>query len=137
MACKNVCSLCPHLVISDSIEFTGDALNITIANNGYRNGEKVCIVLAQAIPSETTINAPVNIVVGGTEFPLVNCNCSLTLARQLRSRTRYATRVITNETTGEFRLLGNPCCNRPRVLEALPIVEPTQTNSNEGDDSNE
>ena len=64
MACKNVCRLCNHLAISTAVAFTDGNLVITLPAASYRNGEKVCIVIAQAIPEDTTINAPVVIQIG-------------------------------------------------------------------------
>ena len=61
MACKNVCKLCNHLVLSTAIAFTGGNLVVTIPEGSYNNGEKYCIVLAQSIPNATTITAPVMI----------------------------------------------------------------------------
>lgn len=121
MGCKNVCKLCPHLVISTAVAYdaTTDTLNITIPDNGYRNCEKVCIVVAQTIPVTTTRTALVNIVVGGSTFPLVKCNCSQATACEIGTRRKYYTRVSTNATSGVFKLLGNiyPCC-----LDALDIL---------------
>jgi len=133
MSCKNVCRLCRALVLSESVLFdpTTNSLDITLPTpseeNGvrYLNGCKVCIVVAQAIPASTTINALVNIVIGGTRFPLVQCNCSQVTACQIKSRTRYATRVVTDTVSGSFRLLSNLCCTKPDNLRALPITPTT------------
>ena len=59
MACKPVCRLCPRLVISQAVTFSGGNLIVNLPAGSYLNGEKYCIVIAQAIPSTTTINAPV------------------------------------------------------------------------------
>lgn len=123
--CKNVCRLCNNLVLSTAIAFdaTTNTLNITIPDNGYRNCEKVCIVIAQAIPTTTTISALVNIVIGTSTFPLQRCNCTQATACEIRTRTKYSTKVVTNTTSGAFRLLGRtyPCC--PESLDVLPIEE--------------
>ena len=75
MACKNVCKLCNHLVLSTAIAFTGGNLVVTIPEGSYNNGEKYCIVLAQSIPNTTTITAPVMIQIGTgtTLYPLEWC----------------------------------------------------------------
>ena len=133
MNCKSNCKICRQLVISESVLFdpTTNSLDITLPTpseeNGvrYLNGCKVCIVVAQAIPASTTINALVNIVIGGTRFPLVQCNCSQVTACQIKSRTRYATRVVTDTVSGSFRLLSNLCCTKPDNLRALPITPTT------------
>ena len=68
MACKNVCKLCDKLVISTAVAFTNGNLVITIPACSYNNNEKYCIVIAQSIPTTTTIAAPVYIQIGtGTE----------------------------------------------------------------------
>ena len=113
MACKNVCRLCDHLIISTAVTFTaGTGLVITVPEGSYADGEKYCIVVAQAIPDTTTINAPVFIQIGaGTElYPLNKFDCTQATACSIRTRTKYATRVETSATTGVFKLLGKVCC---------------------------
>ena len=131
MACQNVCKLCPNLIISTAVAFdpATNSLDITIPDTGFRNGEKVCIVVAQTIPTSTTINALVNIVVNGISFPLQRCNCTQATACEIRTRTKYSTKVVTNTVSGAFRLLGRiyPLC--PESLEALPT---TTTTTEEG-----
>lgn len=121
--CNNVCRICDNLVISESVLFdpTSNSLDITIPNNGYRNCDVVCIVVAQTIPASTTINALVNIVVGGTRFPLIKTNCTQATACEIQTRTKYKTRVLTNTVSGTFRLQGKICCARPSNLVELPI----------------
>lgn len=124
MSCKNVCRLCPSLIISESVLFdpTTNSLDITIPNNSYRSGDKVCIVVAQSIPSSTTINALVYIVVNGVRFPLQKCNCVQAVASEIKSRTKYSTRVVTNTVSGAFRLLGTiNFCSQPDNLISLPV----------------
>lgn len=120
--CQNVCRLCPNLIISEAVAFdpTTNSLDITIPDNGYRNCEKVCIVVAQTIPTSTTINALVNIVINGIRFPLQRCNCTQVTACEIRTRTKYSTKVVTNSVSGAFRLLGRtfPVC--PESLNTLP-----------------
>lgn len=125
--CKNVCRLCDCLVISESVLFdpTTNSLDITIPDNSYRNCDIVCIVVAQTIPTSTTINALVNIVVGGTRFPLIKCNCTQATACEIQTRTKYKTRVVTNTVSGSFRLQGKIYCTRPTNLETLPIADST------------
>ncbi len=113
MACKPVCKLCNHLVISQAVTFTGGNLVVNLPAGSYNNGEKYCIVVAQSIPDTATINAPVVVTVGtGTElYPMTNRCCAQLTACAIRTRTRYSTVVFTSGTGGTFRLLGNayPC----------------------------
>lgn len=115
MSCKPVCKLCKNLVISSAVTFTGGNLIINIPAGSYENCRKVCIVVAQAIPTATTINAPVFITIGtGTvQYPLTKKNCRQATACEIRTRTRYSTCVETTPTGGIFRLLGNTCCCSP------------------------
>ncbi len=145
--CNNVCRLCCNLVISQEVAFdvATNSLNITIPNNGYRNNEKVCIVVAQAIPTTTTINANVNIIVEGNTFPLVNRNCTPVNACQIKPRTKYSTCIKTTTTSATFRLLNNLCGCRPDNLSSLPITPPApttqvvraRTTTKKGDTTNE
>lgn len=122
MACKNVCRLCRNLILSESVSFdpTTNSLDITIPNGVYGNGRKVCIVVAQAIPGSTTINALVNIVVNGIRFPLQKNSCTQVTACEIKSRTKYSTCVVTNTVSGVFRLLGNIYATCPDNLLVLP-----------------
>lgn len=121
MACKPVCKLCDKLIISSAVTFTGGNLIINIPAGSYGNGCKYCIVVAQAIPETTTINAPVFITIGtGTvQYPLTKCNCAQVTACSIRTRTKYSTVVSTNATGGSFRLLGRTCCAPNNNLTAI------------------
>lgn len=131
MACNNVCKLCPKLIISNAVTFTaGTGLIIDIPAATYFNCEKYCIVVAQAIPAETTITAPVFISIGGdttTLYPLVRRNCQQATACNIRTRTKYSTCVATNTTSGVFRLLGDIGCVGAEVLESLPVAAAAAT----------
>ena len=129
MACKTVCKLCNKLIISTAVAFTSGNLVITIPDGAYQNCEKYCIVIAQSIPSTTTINAPVYIQIGtGTAlYPLQKCNCSQATACSVRTRTRYSTRVATTPTGGSFRLLGELCCAPNNNLLSINGTAPVTT----------
>ena len=127
MACKNVCKLCPNLIISESVTFTaGTGLVINIPEGCYMDGCKYCIVVAQTIPAETTITAPVFITIGdGAElYPLNKCDCTQATACSIRTRTKYSTRVETSATTGVFKLLGRVACAPNNNLTAIDGTAP-------------
>lgn len=111
MSCKPVCKLCDRLVISQSVTFAGGNVVINLPAGSYRNCEKYCIVVAQAIPNTATINAPVVITIGtGTQqYPLTNRCCVPVTACGIRTRTRYSAIVSTTATSATFKLLGNTC----------------------------
>lgn len=132
MACKNVCRLCNHLAISTAVAFTDGNLVVTLPANSFRDGEKVCIVIAQTIPADTTITAPVVIQIGeGTEqYPLTTRCCAQVSACGIRTRTRYATRVVTSATGATFRMLGNPSCSPNYNLQSINGTAPAATAGN-------
>ena len=127
MACKNVCTLCDRLIISQAVNFTGGNLVVNLPAGSYQNGQKYCIVVAQAIPDATTINAPVYITIGaGTAlYPLTKCNCAQVTACGIRTRTKYSTIVSTTATGGTFKLLGRPACAPNNQLAAVDGTAPT------------
>lgn len=127
MSCKTVCKLCDKLVISQAVTFDGTSLVINIPAGSYDNGCKYCIVVAQAIPAATTINAPVVITIGtGTvQYPLTHCDCAQVTACGIRTRTRYSTKVVTTPTGGSFRMMGKPCCSPDNALQSIDGTAPT------------
>ncbi len=126
MSCKPVCKLCDKLRISQTVTFTGGNLVINLPAGSYGNGEKICIVVAQAIPATTTINAPVYVTIGaGAELsPLTKSTCAQVTACGLRTRTRYAVCVVTTPTGGSFRLLGRTCCAPDNALASIDGTAP-------------
>lgn len=129
MNCKNVCKMCDKLILSESVAFTGGNLVITIPAGSYQDGCQYCIIVAQRIPDETTIVAPVVIEIsGGTEqYPLTNKCCNSITACGIRTRTKYSVVVSTNATGGVFRMLGKPHCTPDNRLTAINGTAPTPT----------
>lgn len=126
MSCANVKRLCDKLIVSTAVTFANGTLTINIPAGNYGNCCKYCIVVAQAIPAETTITAPVVITIGDgtTEYSLVGCDCSPVTACAINTRTRYSVIVSTNTTTGVFKLLGKlPCSRCVDNLASLPVAE--------------
>lgn len=126
MSCRNTCQLCDRLIISQAVTFAAGVLTINLPAGSYNDGEKYCIVIAQAIPAATTINAEVVITIGaGTAtYPLVGCNCAQLTACAIRTRTKYATKVVTDSTGGTFRLLGKACCAPSNTLSSINGTTP-------------
>lgn len=121
MACNTSCRLCDRLIISQAVTFADGTLTINLPAGSYANGCKYCIVIAQSIPAATTINAPVVVTIGdgADTYPLTRCDCAQLTACALRTRTRYATRVVTTPTGGSFRLLGRAACAPNNALQSI------------------
>lgn len=119
--CKTECKLCDRLVISNAVSIVSGQVVINLPAGSYQNGEKYCIVVAQAIPAAATINEPVAISIGtgGVAYPLLTKCGVQVVASGIRTRTRYATKVVTNATTGAFRLLGDLNCTATSQLTAI------------------
>lgn len=116
-----VCRLCDNLIISTAVAFTaGTGLVITIPEGSYMNRCKYCIVVAQTIPADTTITAPVFIQIGdGTVlYPVTRRDCAQLTACGVKTRTKYATVVNTTADGGTFRLCGNVYC----AGDTLPAI---------------
>lgn len=126
MSCKPICQLCDKIRISQAVTFSSGTLIINLPAGSYNDGEKICIIVAQSIPSTATITAPVVVTVGdGTQqYPLTNCNCSPVTACSLRTRTRYSVCVSTTATGGTFRLIGKPCCAPNNRLTSINGTAP-------------
>ena len=112
--------------LPQTVTFEDDTLVINLPVGGYNNNCKYCIVIAQAIPEETTINAPVVFTIGDgtTTFPFLNKDCTPILASQIRTRKLYPAKVATNVATGVFKYVGNCClpCPASEIIESLPTT---------------
>lgn len=129
MECIKNCRLCDKFVLSLAITFDGTNLVVNLPANAYQNYCKYCIVLAQAIPEATTINAPVVFTIGDgtTTYPFVNCDCTPIYASQVRTRRIYSTRVNTSVNDGVFKYIGK--CKLPSnattLVQSIPVAETT------------
>lgn len=123
--CIKNCKLCDKFILSQAITFDGTNLIVNLPANAYGNRCKYCIVLAQAIPETTTINAPVVFTIGdGTvQYPFLNCDCTPIYASQVRTRRIYSTRVNTAVETGVFKYIGK--CPLPNnattAIQSIPV----------------
>lgn len=119
--CGKTCQLCDRFILSQAVTFAAGALTINLPAGSYGDGCRYCIVVAQAIPAGTTIDAPVVITIGdGTvEYPLTNRCCAQLTACSIRTRIKYPVVVSTNAAGGTFKVLGNVACAPNNNLPAL------------------
>ena len=114
--CIRNCKLCNKFILSQAINFdaANDLLIVDLPAGSYSDNCRYCIVLAQTIPTTTTINAQVVFTIGGgtTQYPFVNCDGTPIYASQVRTRRIYPTQVNTTVDTGVFKYIGKyklPC----------------------------
>lgn len=126
--CRNSCKLCDRLVISQAVTFADGTLTVNLPAGTYGDGCKYCLVIAQTIPSTATINAPVVITIGdgAEEYPLSRCDCVQATACNVHTRTRYAVKIETSNTSGVFRLLGRSCSACDSHLRGLDGTSSTE-----------
>ena len=121
--CRGTCRLCDRKIISTAVTFANGNLTINIPDGNYQRNCRYCIVVAQAIPTATTIEAPVYVTIGAgtTLYPFNRCDGTQATACQIRSRTRYAMCVQTTDSGGSFRMIGGLPCAPDNALTALPV----------------
>ena len=125
------CQLCRNLVISTAVTVVTiegtDTLVIDVPAGFYADNGKVCLVVAQTIPTTATITMPVAISIGGdttTVYPIVNCDCTQVTSCAIRTRTKYALRVNTTATSAVFKSLNKLNCYPADTLAAIPAATP-------------
>lgn len=132
--CRNACTLCDRLIISQAVTFAADTLTINLPAGSYGNGCRYCIVVAQTIPAETAINAAVVVTIGdGTvEYPLTNRCCAPVTACSIRTRTKYPVVVSTTAAGGTFKVLGGLSCAPNNALTAIDGTDPAAAGGGAG-----
>ena len=91
------CGGCIHFVKTNSVTLQDNILTLNIPQESYSNKEKVCICIAQTIPSVTSSDTVViTIGTGTTQYPLRTRCGNNVHADQLRSRKVYHTNVATD-----------------------------------------
>lgn len=128
------CRLCRNIVISTAVTVITidgiDTLVIDIPAGFYPDCRRVCLIVAQTIPTTTPITAPVAISIGGdtsTVYPIVNCDCSPVTACAIRTRTKYGLRISTSATSAVFKTLKRLQCYPTNTLAAIPSPTATTT----------
>lgn len=124
--CRNGEKLCDKLVLSETVTFTGGNLVIDLPAGSYNDGERYCIIIAQTIPTTTTIAAPVVFTIGGGAvlYPLTNRCCAQVTACGVRTRRIYSTVVSTTATGGVFKMLGEAACSPSYNLRSINGTAP-------------
>ena len=124
---NNKCQLCRNLVISTAVTVVTvdgtDTLVIDIPAGFYPDCRKICLVIAQTIPTTATIAMPVAISIGGDTtavYPIVACDCAQITACAIRTRKKYPLRISTTPTSAVFKSLGGLSCAPNNNLAVIP-----------------
>lgn len=126
MACKPVCKICPHFIAARTVTYASGVLTVNIPAGTYNNGEKYCLVVADRIPEDAIIGAPVVVTIGSStvNYPLLRCNGAQVVTGNLRSRYKYSTVFSTNVAGGgAFRLLGKVFCCETNTPSGVTVTE--------------
>lgn len=126
MCGNNGCKVCPNLVASTEVAVAANELQITIPAMTINNNEKICLLIAQAIPAGADA-LPVVILngTGGTVIQMINRCGDGVRADQIRSRKIYNLRVVTEPPLAVVRS-NNLCCTAfvwPQITP--PTVTPS------------
>lgn len=124
---NNKCQLCRNLVISTSVTVVAvdgvDTLVIDIPSGFYPDCRKICLIIAQTIPTTATLVTPVAVSIGGdttTVYPIVACDCAQITACAIRTRKKYPLRISTTPTSAVFKSLGGLSCSPNNNLAVIP-----------------
>lgn len=130
--CIKNCRLCRNIVVSTAVTVVTvegtDTLVIDIPSGFYPDCGRVCLVVAQTIPTTATITMPVAISIGGdttTVYPILNCDCTQVTACAIRTRTKYGLRINTSATSAVFKTINKLTCYPETTLAVIPV--PTAT----------
>ena len=107
---NNGCRVCTNLVASTEVAVVDNELQITIPSMTINNNEKVCLLIAQAIPAGADM-LPVVLLngTGGTVIQMINRCGDSVRADQIKSRKIYNVRIMTEPALAVVRS-NNLCC---------------------------
>lgn len=116
------CGGCTHFVKTVSVTVSGNVLILNIPQKTYSNHEKVCICVAQNIPTNITSAMTVVITIGAgtTQYPLRTRCGNNVHADQIRSRKVYHTNVATD--TAVFVVNRCELCNTGFNFPIIPAT---------------
>uniref|UniRef100_A0AAU8AZI2 Uncharacterized protein n=1 Tax=Dulem virus 36 TaxID=3145754 RepID=A0AAU8AZI2_9CAUD len=115
------CGGCTHFVRTTSVALVAGVLQLTIPSPTVQltNGEKICICVAQSIPTGITSANTVAIVINGVEYPLRTRCGNNVHADQIRSRKVYHTNIATDIPA--FTVSSHELC---RTGFNFPVITP-------------
>ena len=127
MCRNNGCRVCPNLVASTAVEVADSELQITIPAMTINNNEKVCLLIAQAIPAGAD-TLPVIVLngAGGKVIQMIDRYGDSVRADQIKSRKIYNLRIMTDPALAVVRS-NNLCCSAYVWPQITPTPAPVPT----------
>ena len=115
------CGGCIHFVKTNSVTLVGSVLVLNLPQATYSNKERVCICIAQALPSVTSAETVAVTIGEGTTQYVLRTRCGNNVhADQIRSRKVYHTNVATD--VGVFTVQECELCNTGFNFPVLPAT---------------
>lgn len=126
--CIKNCRLCRNIVISTAVTLETiegvETLVIDVPSGLYANNCRYCLIVAQTIPADTPITAPVVISIAGDTtitYPILNgCDCTQVTACAIRTRTKYGLCLYTSATSAVFKTIKKLSCYPQETLAVIP-----------------
>jgi hypothetical protein len=127
MSCNfnNCCECCNRRAVTTSVTSNTTSLLLTIPNRTLCNGQDICVIIAQNLP---TISSPlkVSVVVDSKTIPIILPNGNALYSSQVRSRRMYRLRYAGDTSMfvleSGYRCL--PCAN-----VSIPALNPPTTST--------
>lgn len=99
---------CYKFISSTAVTVSGTQVVIQIPANTFNNGDNICLLVAQDIPSASSANTvTVQIGSSGTAYPMIKICGDNVRADQIRSNTAYKLYVGTDP--GHFTVKNSRC----------------------------
>lgn len=116
------CKICKRLVASVSVAVVGTSLVVNIPDRSYDNCQRLCLLIAQEVPTTATRGMPVVITIGTgtTQYPLVKCNGGPVTQEYIAQGDVYPLMTQTNATSAVFRVL-RKLCRASTNLQSIPV----------------
>jgi hypothetical protein len=127
------CGGCEHFVRTNSVTLTGNVLilNISVPLVALSNKQKICICVAQSIPSGASSADTVTVTIGAgaTKYSMLTKVGNFVHADQIRSRRVYHTDFATD--TGLFVVKNCELCPTDASFPVIAAANTAEVSSNE------
>ena len=115
--------ICKRLVASASVTVTDTALVVNLPDQTYSNCQKLCLLIAQDVPTTATRGLPVVITLGTntTQYPIVRCGGVPLTQEYIANGNIYQLIVNTTSTSAIFKVVCDLHCANVN-LQTIPVA---------------